>query len=80
MRAKYFKEGKIHKYSLKDTVCVERHHKDVLTIYRQQSWYIPGFIVRKIAQEVYAVQVGNNKFLDRDHTKLRPRRIPAGER
>ena len=35
------KEGKIHKYSLKDTVLVERHHKDVLTRHCQQSWYIP---------------------------------------
>ena len=72
-RAKYFKEGKIHKYSLKDTVWVERHHKDVLTRHRQQSWYIPGVIVRKIGQDVYAVQVGDNKILDRDHTQLRPR-------
>ena len=36
-RAKYFKEGKIPKYSLKDTGWVERHHKDVLTRHRQQS-------------------------------------------
>ena len=47
-RAKYLKEGKIHKYSLKNTVWVERHHKDVLTRHHQQSWYIPGVIVRKI--------------------------------
>ena len=47
-RAKYFKEGKIHKYSLNDTLWVERHHKDVLTRHRQHSWYIPGVIVRKI--------------------------------
>ena len=72
-RARYFKEGKIHKYSLKDTVWVERHHKDVLTRHRQQSRYIPGVIVRKIGQDVYAVQVGENKILNRDHTQLRPR-------
>ena len=36
--AKYFKEGKIHKYSVKDTLSVEHHHKDVLTRHRQQSW------------------------------------------
>ena len=36
-RAKYFKEGKIHKYSLKDNVWVEGHHKDVLTRHCQQS-------------------------------------------
>ena len=61
-RAEYFKEGKIHKYSLKDTVWLERHHKDVLTRHRHQSWYI----VRKIRQDVYA------EILDRDHTQLRP--------
>ena len=72
-RAKYFKEGKIHKYSLKDTVWVERHHKDVLTRHCQHSWYIPGVIVRKIGQDVYAVQGGDNKILHRDHTQLRPR-------
>ena len=71
-RAKYFKKGKIHKNSLKDTNWVEHHHKDVLTRHRQQSWYIPGVIVRKIGQDVYAVQVGDNKILDRDHTQLRP--------
>ena len=80
-RVKYFKEGKIHKYSLKDTVRAERHHKDVLTRHHQQSWYIPGVIVRTIGQDVYAVQVADNKILDRDNTQLRPRhRIPAGER
>ena len=72
-RAKYFKEGNIHKYSLKDTVCTERHQKDVLTRHRQQSWYISGVIVRKIGHYVYAVQVGDNKILDQDHTQLRPR-------
>ena len=78
-RAKYFKEGKIHKYSLKDTFWWERHHKDVLTRHRQQSWYIPGIIVRKIGQEVYAVQVGDNKILDWDHTQLRPGALdPSG--
>ena len=71
--AKDFKEGKIQQYSLKDTVWVERHHNDVLTCHRQQAWYIPGVIVRKIGQEVYAVQVGDNKILDRDNTELRPR-------
>ena len=71
-RVKYSKEGKIHKYSLKHTVWVERHHKDVLTRHRQHSWYIPGVIVRKIGQDVYAVQVGDNKILDRDHTLLLP--------
>ena len=72
-RAKYFKEGKVHKYSLMDTVWVERHHKDVLTRHREESWYIPGVIVRKIGQDVYAVQVRDNEILDRDHTQLQPR-------
>ena len=72
-RAKYLKESKIHKYCLRDTVWVECHHKDVLTRHRQQSWYIRGIIVRKIGQGVYAVHVGDNKILDRDHTQLRPR-------
>ena len=30
-RAKYFKQGKVEKYALKDTVWVERHHKNVLS-------------------------------------------------
>ena len=30
-------------------------------------------IVRKVGQDVYAVRVGDNKILDRDHTQLRPR-------
>ena len=52
---------------------MDRHHKDVLTRHRQQSWYIPGVIVRKIGQDLYAVQVGDNKVQNRDHTELRPR-------
>ena len=28
--------------------------------------------MRKIGQDMYAVQVGDNKILDRDHTQLRP--------
>ena len=72
-RAKYFKKGKVQKYALQDTVWVERHHKDVLSRHRQASWYVPGVIVRKVGQDVYAVRVGDNKILDRDHTQLRPR-------
>ena len=34
---------------------------------------MPGVIVRKARQDVYAVRVGDNKILDRDHTQLRPR-------
>ena len=34
---------------------------------------MPGVIVRKVAQDVYAVRVRNNKIPDRDHTQLRPR-------
>ena len=72
-RAKYFKQGKVQKYALQDTVWVERHHKDVLSRHRQASWYVPGVIVRKVGQDVYAVRVGDNKILDCDHTQLRPR-------
>ena len=72
-RAKYFKQGKVQKYALQDTVWVERHHKDVLSRHQQAFWYVPGIIVRKVGQDVYAVRVGNNKILDRDHTQLRPR-------
>ena len=72
-RAKYFKQGKVQKYALQDTVWVELHHKDVLSMHRQASWYVPGVIVRKVGQDVYAVRVGYNKILDRDHTQLRPR-------
>ena len=72
-RAKYFRQGKVQKYALQDTVWVERHHKDVLSGHRQASWYVPGVIVRKVGQDVYAVRVGDNKILDREHTQLRPR-------
>ena len=72
-RAKYFKQGKVQKYAPQDTVWVERHHKDVLYRHRQASWYVPGVIVRKVGQDVYAVRVGDNKILDRDHTQLGPR-------
>ena len=34
---------------------------------------MPGVIVRKVGQDVYAVRVGDNRILDRDHTQLRPR-------
>ena len=78
-RAKYFKQGKVQKYALRDTVWVERHHRDVLSRHRQASWYVPGVIVRKVGQDVYAVRVGDNKILDRDHTQLRPRALdPSG--
>ena len=71
-RAKYFKEGKIHKYSLKNTVWVERHHKDVLTRHGQLLWSISGVDVRKMGQNQQSVQVGGNIILDRDRTQLRP--------
>ena len=71
-RANYFQQGKVRKYALRDTVWVERHHKDVLSRHRKASWYVPGVIVRKVGQDVYAVRLGDNKILDRDHTQLRP--------
>ena len=70
--AKYFKQGKVQKYPLRDTVWVEQHHKNVLSRHRQASWYVPRVIVRKVGQDVYAVRVGDNKILDRDHTQRRP--------
>ena len=57
-RAEYFESGEFHKYRLKDTVWVGRHHKDVLSRHRLQSWYIPGVILRKTGQDVYVIQVG----------------------
>ena len=52
---------------------MERHHKDVLSRHRQASWYVPGVIVRKVGQDVYAVRVGDNKIFHHDNTQLRPR-------
>ena len=78
-RAKYFKQGKVQKDALQDTVWVERHHKDVLFRHWQASWYVPGVIVQKVGQDVYAVRVGDNKILYRNHTQLRPRApVPGG--
>ena len=71
-RAKYFKQGKVQKYALRDTVWVGRQHKDVLSRHPQASWYVPGVIGRKVGQDVYAVRVGDNKILDRERTQLRP--------
>ena len=74
-RAKY-------KYSLQDTVWGERHHKDVLTRHRQQSWYIPKVIVRKIRQDVNAVQVGDTSksWIKTIHNSDHGRPMPASER
>ena len=44
-------------------------------MHRQASWYVPGVTMRKVVQDVYAVLVGDNKILDRDHTQLRPRAL-----
>ena len=72
-RAEYFQSEELHEYRLKDTVWVERHHKDVFYQHRQQSWYIPGVLLRNTKQDVYVIQVGNNKTVQRDHTRLLPR-------
>ena len=72
-RAEDFCSAEVHKYRLKDTVSVERHHKDVLSRQRQQSWYLPGVILRNTGQNVYVIEVGNNKTVERDHTRLLPR-------
>ena len=69
-RPEYFQSGEVHKYRLKDTVWVERHHKNVLSRHRQQSWYIPGVILLKTGHDVHGFQVGNNKTVERDHTQL----------
>ena len=50
-RAEYLQSGEVHKYRLKDTVWVDRHHKDVLSRHWQQSWYIAGVILRKTGQD-----------------------------
>ena len=67
--AKGSQSGKVQKYRLKDTVWVERHHKDVLSRHLQQSWYKPGVLLRKTRQDVYVIQVGNNKTVERNHTE-----------
>ena len=74
-RTQYFQSGEVHKYRLKDTVWVERHHEDVLSRHRQQSWYISDVILRKTGQDVYVIQVGNNKTVERDQTQLLPREL-----
>ena len=72
-KAERFQSGEVHKYPLKDTLWVERHHKDVLSRHTQLSWYIPGVILRKTGQDVYVIQVRNNKSVERDPTPLLPR-------
>ena len=72
-RAEYFQSGEAHKYRLKYTVWVERHHKDILSRHRQQFCYIPGVILRKTGQDLYMIKVGNNKTVEQDHTQLLPR-------
>ena len=69
-RAEYVQSGEVHKYRPKDTMWVERHHKDVLSRHRQQSWYIPGVTSWKTAKGVYVIQVGKDKTVERDHTQL----------
>ena len=71
-RAKYFEQGKVQKYALRDTVWVQRHHKDVLSRHRQASWYVPGVIVWKVGQDVYAVCVG----ITRSWTATIPSSVP----
>ena len=71
-RAEYFQAEEVHKYRLKDTVWLERHHKGVLSRHQLQLWYIPGVILRKTGEDVYLIQVGNNKTVERDHSQLLP--------
>ena len=72
--AEYFRFGNFHKYRLKDTVWLEQYHKDVLSRHRQQSWYLPGVILRETGQDVYVIQGENNKTVERDHSPLVPRK------
>ena len=69
-RAEYTESGEVQKYRLEDTMWLERHHTDVLSRHRQQSWCIPGVILQKTGQDVYVIQVGNHKTVERNHTQL----------
>ena len=69
-RAKHVLSGEGHKYRLKDTGLVERHHKDFLSRHRQQSWYLSGVLLRRTGQDIYVIQVGNKKKVERDRTQL----------
>ena len=62
--------GKFRTMGLRHSV--ERHHKDVLSRHRQKPWYLPGVILRKTGQDVYVIEVGNNKMVEPDHTLLLP--------
>ena len=73
-RAEYVQSAETNKYQLKDTVWVERHHKDVLSRHRQQSWYIPLVILRKTVQDVYVIQTKISKTVEPDHTQLLPQK------
>ena len=44
----------------------------MLTRHRQRKWYIPGVIVHKIGQDVYAVEAADNNIVYRDHRQLPP--------
>ena len=83
-RAKYFKEGKIHRYSLKDTVRLERHRKDVLTRHRQQSWYMLEVIVHKCGQDVCDCMPSwwgtKRSWIGTIHNSNHGRQIPARKR
>ena len=67
-RAKYFKQGKVQKYALRDTVWVERQHKNFSSRHRQASWYVPGVIVRKVRQDVYPVRATIPSFVPENQT------------
>ena len=48
---------------------MERHHNDALSRHKQQSWYIAGVILQNTGQNVYVIQIGNNKTVKRDCTQ-----------
>ena len=48
---------------------MEQQHIDVLSCSRQQSWYIPGIILQRTTQDVYVIEVRNNKAVEPDNTQ-----------
>ena len=74
-RAAYFKSREVHKQRLKETLWPERHHKKVFSRHRRQSRYLPGVILQNTEQDVYVMQMGNSKAVERDHGQLLPQRL-----
>ena len=73
-RIESFCSGEVHKYQLIQTRWVEQHHQDVLSRNKKQSWYLPAVILKQTGDDVYVIQVGNNKTAEQDHNQLLPRK------